>query len=87
MAKFFDLNGKEITSAQFYYDKSINKIGTIIVWDSGKREYRRNRITHNLDGPALINSDGTGEYYIEGKRIPEEHFKLLLDIMKLKGLL
>jgi len=45
---------------------------------------------HRVDGAAVENSDGTREWWIDNKRIfcnTNEEFKLLVDIMKLKGLI
>ena len=61
----------------------------ILDWGESKEWWFEGK-WHRLDGPAVEYSDGTKFWYIDNKCIncnTNEEFKLLVDIMKLKGLL
>lgn len=54
---------------------------------TGTKEWYLNGERHRLDGPAFEGWDGHKTYFINGEEITEQEHKLLVNIMKLKGLL
>ena len=64
--------------------------GPAIEHYNGAKEWYLDDELHRIDGPAIEWPDGTQFWYINGERIQgatKESFKLLVDIMKLKGIL
>jgi len=58
----------------------INATGTKEWWNKGK--------LHRIDGPAIERLNKIhNEWWVSGKKVTELEFKLLYDMMKLKGLL
>ena len=71
-----------------YSHPRVKKFTGMYEYDNTKYWYIDDK-RHRLDGPAVESSDGTKGWFIDDKRIncsSNEHFKLLVDIMKLKGL-
>ena len=61
----------------------------ILDWGDSKEWWLEDK-WHRLDGPAVECSNGTKYWWIDDKQVNcniDEEFKLLVDIMKLKGLL
>jgi hypothetical protein len=59
-------------------------------WDAYEIQYYKNSLIHREDGPACILHNGNVEYWLNGKKLKikaQEQFQLLVDLMKLKGLL
>lgn len=61
--------------------------GPAIERTSGSREWWMNGKRHRIDGPAFEYFFGDREWWLDDKQYTEEQHKLLVDIMKLKGLL
>ena len=61
----------------------------IVVNESNSKYYLLNGYFHRIDGPAVEHISGTKFWYINGEQIKctNESFKLLIDIMRLKGLM
>lgn len=49
----------------------------------GTKEWWSSRRLHRLDGPAIERPDGNHEYWINGKQLTEEEFKLYQFVNKL----
>ena len=89
MSKLYNLNNEFIRECIGVVPENFTGIN---VTDNGHKFWRLNGERHRLDGPA-VDCTSTGSqysrYYIHGKYIDAtpESFKLLVDVMKLKGLL
>ena len=87
--KLYDLNNNFLYETQ---SKKIMKEHTGFVESHNSRWCVNQGILHRIDGPAFEYYDGKQEiyYYINGEQIrcySDEQFKLLIDMMKLKGLI
>ena len=85
--KLYTLDGQFIEESNtFPLDLTgiIEHVGSDIL--GGTKRWMSNRKRHRLDGPAIIRSDGTEIWFIDGKKVTKEQHALLVDIMKLKGL-
>jgi len=78
------------SKAWFFNGKFHNKNGPAVEYSNGAKRWCINGKNHRLDGPAYESPSGLKQWYIDDQEIigaTEESFKLLVDIMKLKGLL
>ena len=82
--RYYTLDGVLITDSAEYNKDNFSGIH---VSDIGTKFYRLNSKRHRLDGPAIERLDGQHEWFINGKQVTELEHKLLVDTMKLKGLL
>lgn len=64
-----------------------NNFTGIVINAMGTKQWYFNDRLHRLDGPAIEGFSGGKEWFIYGKQVTEEQHTLLVDIMKLKGLL
>ena len=60
--------------------------GPAIEYANGRKCWFVNDKRHRLDGPAIEHC-GYKEWYIDDKQVTEEQHDLLVDVMKLKGLI
>jgi len=81
------LIGSNGTKKWFLNDKLHRVDGPAIIWYDNLIEWYKNGKRHRLDGPAVEYPSGNKEWWFEGKETTELEYKLLHDIMKLKGLL
>ena len=81
--KLFKLNGDFIKESNSFYS---NFTGIVEYSDSSK-EWFLNGQCHRWDGPAWEAGDGPKSWHVYGKHVSKEQHALLVDIMKLKGLL
>lgn len=47
----------------------------VTVYNSSDVEWYQNGKLHRTDGPAVEDSDGSKEWYLEGKELTEQEFK------------
>ena len=93
--KLFDLNKKIIKKSNKgnYHIIPSNFTGILADDDKIHKSYYKTGVYHRLDGPARYYSLGDKtfqDYYINGEYVKGatlDSFKLLVDVMKLKGLL
>ena len=93
--KLFDLNKKIIIKKNKgnYHIVPNNFTGILIDDDKIHKLYYKNGVYHRQDGPACyysLDDEIYHDYYINGEHIKDatlDSFKLLVDVMKLKGVL
>ena len=85
--KLYTLDNKFIDNTFTWPDNFTGIIEYHFVSNYGSKEWRIGGKLHRLDGPAIEYRDGTKAWYINGKEFTELEHKLLIDMMKLKGLL
>lgn len=85
MIKLYTLDNKLI-KIQENLEPFPNNFTGIAEYKNGTKRWFLNGIRHRLDGPAVEYCDGDKFCYINDKQVTEEQHKLLVSIMKLKGL-
>lgn len=72
---------------EIYIDKNTNEKLTKETYDDGDVFYNNIKtLWHRLDGPAIEYSDGTKEWYIDGKQYTELKFNIQVRKMKLENI-
>lgn len=72
----------------WYFEQKYHRLdGPAIEWNSGAKEWYVNGKRHRLDGPAIEYCYDRKSWWFENTQVTEESLKLLIDMMKLKGLL
>ena len=78
------------SKAWFLNGKLHNANNHAVEYQGGAKRWCINGKSHRLDGPAYESPSGLKQWYIDDQEIigaTPESFKLLVDIMRLKGLL
>ena len=81
--KLYTLDNQFIEETIFHQD---NFTG-IIIWPDGTKGWFSKGKLHRFDGPTVEHSNGTKSWFIDNKQITKEQHALLIDIMRLKGLI
>ena len=75
-------------SKHWFVDGKKHRVGgPASEYADGSKDWYNHGNLHRLDGPAVEYTDDSKCWFIDGKEITELEHKLLIDIMKLKGLL
>lgn len=61
--------------------------GPAVVYPNGLKLWYINGKRHRLDGPAIEYADGSKEWWIDNELVEKEQHMLLVNVMKLKGLI
>jgi len=56
--------------------------GPAIIWEYGEKMWCQNGKLHRPDGPAIIKEGGEKKYFIFGKHLTEEQFKIFQFLWK-----
>jgi len=59
----------------------------IVEYSDGDKNWFQNGLWHRIGAPAYLYVNGREFYYVNGNNVSKEEHDLLVDIMKLKGLL
>jgi len=67
--------------------KEQNNFTGVVVYPQGTLFYLVKNKRHRVDGPAVVYTDGSVEYWIDHKKVSKEAQELYHSLMKLKGLI
>lgn len=75
-------------SLEWRFNNMTHRInGPAYIDSEGNKWWCQNGESHRVGGPAYEGVDGTKQWYVDGDQVSKEQHALLVDTMKLKGLL
>lgn len=86
MIKLYTSDGKFIGTKPPDYIDNEGYTG-MIEYSDGDRCWYKKGFYYRLDGPAYEGADGTKSWFFGNRKVTEEQYNLIIDLMKLKGLL